>query len=43
MSAEEHKKFMTMIEAEEESITRKSEDVGKKLREADEYEVTKLY
>jgi hypothetical protein len=43
MSAEEHDKFMSIMVSEEEDISRMSEDVGKKLRDADEYEVTKLY
>lgn len=43
MSAEETKKFINLMEFDEELRFKYSEDVAKKLREADEYEVTKLY
>lgn len=43
MSAEETKKFVDLMEVDEALRLKCSEAVAKKLREADEYEVTKLY
>lgn len=43
MSVEETKKFVDLMEVDEALRLKCSEAVAKKLREADEYEVTKLY
>ena len=43
MSIEETKKFVGLMEIDEAVRLKSSEAVAKKLREADEYEVTKLY
>lgn len=43
MSEEETQKFKDLMKIDEDSRLKSFENVGKKLREADEYEVTKLY
>lgn len=43
MSAEEEDKFRLLLRGDESSRAAESEQVGRRLREADEYEVTKLY
>jgi hypothetical protein len=43
MSAEEQEKFTSLLDSDKSQREAKGEVVGKKLREADEYEVTKLY
>jgi Ketopantoate hydroxymethyltransferase len=43
MSEEETNKFLELMRIDETSRLKSSETVAKKLREADEYEVTKLY
>jgi len=43
MSAEEESMFLNMLQRDAKARSEASEAVGKKLREADEYDVTKLY
>jgi len=43
MSAEEQEKFISLLDSDKSQREAEGEVVGKKLREADEYEVTKLY